>query len=469
MTRVAYFDCWNGAAGDMITGALLDAGGDFVRLQAALEPMGAGGFTLSVDRVLKNGIACAKYRVKVVGDDGGPQPASHHAATTATTASKGDAAGGEDPGFTPAHHGRTLAAVLDVVAKAAIPQRAKDDATRVFRRLAEAEAAVHGIALDDVHFHEVGTLDAIADVVGACFLLADLGVDEVRCSPLPIGRGFVRAAHGMLPVPAPATLKLLKGVPTYDNGERGELVTPTGAAILVTLAAGFGPAPAMTTIAAGYGAGDREHANTANALRVLLGDATPGAARGASSSSASAPSPSAAAATQPSSAPSPSAAAPSSSTSSATHSSSPLVERLHVVEANVDDATGQQLAFVVEDLLVRGALDAWTTAITMKKGRPAATIHALVDAAHVDVAFDTLFAAGITLGARKVDVERRSLPRDEVVVSTPWGDVPVKRATHRGAVVRAEPEYDVCARIAREQGVPLVDVQRAATAAARAK
>ncbi|MDO8630148.1 MAG: nickel pincer cofactor biosynthesis protein LarC, partial [Phycisphaerales bacterium] len=241
--RVAYFDCFSGAGGDMIVASLLDAGADAAALREGLAGLGLSGYTLAVERVNKQGLAAVRF----------------HVALDATT-------------HQPHRH---LKHIIEIIDSAKLPDRVRDRAKRIFTRLAEAEAGIHGATVEEVHFHEVGAVDAIVDVVGAVFALELLGVERVACSPIPVGSGTISCAHGVMPVPAPATAELLKGVPIAACDETGELTTPTAAAVLTTLASEFGSMPAMTTTAIGYGAGTRDGQKRPNILRVLIGDAAP--------------------------------------------------------------------------------------------------------------------------------------------------------------------------------------------------
>lgn len=301
---IAYFDCFNGASGDMIVGALLAAGADLEMLKRDLAVLGLDGVTLASRRVERQGIFATKFDVTVRGEVEGPAalvetgPSRHEHAHTAhdhghgheheahdhphesdldfphgnvhAHAHKHDREHSHDQALGHAHAHRTLADVEAVLDR--LPEPAQGRAKAVFRRLAEAEAKVHGTTAPFVHFHEVGMDDAIADVAAAVLCMQQLNITEVQCSPLPLGSGMVRCAHGLMPVPVPAVVELLAGVPSYDNGERGELVTPTGAALLTALATRFGPAPAWTLSGVGYGAGTREGQKIPNLLRVMLGE-----------------------------------------------------------------------------------------------------------------------------------------------------------------------------------------------------
>jgi len=387
--RVGYFDCFSGAAGDMILGALIDAGLPLAVLESVVARLHLPGVSLAAEKAQRHGIAVTHVRVNV------------------------------EPGSQKAH--RHLPEIERIIAAADLPGPVTDDALRIFRRLAEAEAAVHGTPIEKVHFHEVGAADAIVDVVGACAGLRELGVERVLCSPIPTGSGQVTCHHGVMPVPAPATARLLEGAPLAACAEPGELTTPTGAAILTTLADAYGPPPTMTLRAVGYGAGTRQGQTRPNFLRLLLGDET-GRRDDADR------------------------------------------DTVLQLETQVDDATAQSLSFALERLLESGALDAFLTPIVMKKGRPGALLTVLARAADADGLEAILFAETGTLGVRRRECQRTTLRRRHESVCTPFGEVRVKVSERDGAE-RAWPEYEDCAAAARKAGVSLRSVQEAALAA----
>lgn len=384
--RCAYFDCFCGAAGDMILAALVHAGLKLDFLQEVVARLRLPGVELDAAPVQRGGFAATHITVRTAHE-------AHH------------------------HH-RHLPDILKIIAAAQFSPRVTKDAGRVFTRLAEAEAAAHGISVDKVHFHEVGAADAIVDIVGACAGLEALGIEKLVCSPIPTGSGTVECAHGILPVPAPATAELLRGVPLAACDEPGELTTPTGAAILTTLAESFGPLPPMRLASIGYGAGTRENRSRPNILRVLIGDL-----------------------------PVPAGDAP---------------ESILVLETQVDDATGQNVAYAVERLLEAGALDVFTVPIGMKKGRPGQLVTVLcrpTDAAALEA---ILFGETTTLGVRRHECQRTALERTTQTVTTRFGALRVKVGRRGDQVVQAWPEYEDCAAAARTHGVPLRTVQDAA-------
>ena len=383
--RFAYFDCFSGAAGDMILGGLVHAGLQLSVLHDVIARLELPGVELAVARAARGGIAATHVEVKI-----GEAARQRH---------------------------RHLPYILAMIRGAGLPRAAASNAVRVFERLAGAEALVHGVSVEQVHFHEVGAADAIVDVVGACVGLDALGVDVVVCSPIPTGHGTVTCEHGVMPVPAPATAELLRGVPLATCDERHELTTPTGAAILTTLAKSFGPLPAMAVDAIGYGAGTRENRSRPNFLRVLVGEAT---------------------------------------------EAGDEADQVVVLEAQMDDSTGQALAYAIERVLEAGALDAFIVPITMKKGRPGQLLTVLSHPDGVPALEDVILAETTTLGVRRHTCARRKLARERESVTTRFGTVRVKTGQRGDRVVKAWPEFEDCATAAKRCGVALRTVQDAA-------
>ncbi len=369
---ICYLDAFAGISGDMTVGALLDAGADFSAVCAALESLGTGA-AFRLEKSKRRGIAAAKFIVE----------------------------GGE----TRKH--RHLPHIVKMIQAAALPERAQRNAVAVFERLGAAEAKVHGVPVEKVHFHEVGAVDSICDIVAACVALELLGVEEVHSSPLNVGSGVVSTEHGVLPVPAPATAELLAGVPVYARGPAMEMTTPTGAALAATLARSFGPMPPMRIRAAGYGAGDNDIAEHPNVLRVLLGESI----------------------------------------------RVPEAQAVWAVEANIDDAAPQVLGYAMERLLAAGALDVTYTPAQMKKNRPGVTVSVLCRPEQRDEMANILFAETPTLGVRMHECERRVRERRMEEVDTPYGKIRVKVS---GA--GCAPEYEDCRNAALASGAPLREV-----------
>lgn len=393
--RIAYFDCFSGIAGDMVLGALVGCGLDIEDLRQDLAGLALDGFRLEHRSVRRGALGADKVDV-VVDEEGHPH--------------------------------RGLSDLREVLESSDLPDGVAEQADQVFVRLVEAEANVHGMPANEVHLHDVGAVDAIVDVVGACAGLRRLGIDEVRCSPLNVGGGIVQSAHGELPVPAPATAYLLCGAPVYSRGPRVELVTPTGAALVATLSAGFGPWPEMVLDAVGYGAGDHEFEGMANILRLAVGSRA-GSHVGSGAEGVGHAGP------------------------------------VSVIETNLDDITPQILGSVVQRLLEAGALDAYTVPIFMKKNRPGVQLTVLSPTEHVELLADLIFRETTTLGLRTFPVRRHELHRRHEDVDTPWGRVRVKVGELGDSVVSATPEYEDCEAVSRAHGVPLKQVIQAAASA----
>jgi hypothetical protein len=376
--KLAYFDCFSGISGDMTLGALLHAGCDLDHLRNELHGLQVPGWELSAEKVWKNGMAATYARVKA-------EDQQKH---------------------------RPLSAILGILNKSQLPPPVRDRAASIFQKLGEAEARVHDVPLEKIHFHEVGAVDAIIDVVGACIGFHALAIDKFACSPLNVGGGTAKMAHGVLPVPAPATANLLQGKPTYSNGVQRELVTPTGAAIVATLCESFGPQPAMSVSAIGYGAGTADLESQPNVLRIMIGEAAEKAVPA--------------------------------------HD-----QEITVIEANLDDMNPQIYGYVQEKALAAGALDVFTTPVQMKKNRPGTLLTVLCRPADAQGLMSLIFAETTTFGVRSHTAQRRVLPRESVKVKTKFGDVRVKLSRVNGRVLHAAPEYEDCRKLAEEKNVPL--------------
>jgi uncharacterized protein (TIGR00299 family) protein len=422
-----YFDCASGAAGDMILGALIDAGIALDDVRAALGSLAIAPDTVWTQRVTRAGISATKFCVR--GEDVPPSAHSHShahqvaeagsseadAGLTANGARPGGAVSGSATAVTHAHDDshRTLAEIYAVIERSALSDTGRERARQLFERLAAAEAAVHGTTLDKVHLHEVGSLDSIIDIVGTVFAMEALGVDRVVASALNVGGGTVRCAHGTYPVPAPATLRLLNDAPIYSGRPAVELVTPTGALLITGFASEFGPLPAMRPRRIGYGAGSRDFADTANVVRVVIGEADASA-------------------------------------------SSHLVV---VLEAEIDDMNPQIFGVLMDRLLAEGALDVFYTAIQMKKNRPG-TLLTVVAPPSLRARLTTIvFQESTTIGLRFREMQRECLDRETVVIDTPLGPVRFKVARRDGTVMNVAPEFDDCVRVAAEHRRPVKEVQ----------
>jgi uncharacterized protein (TIGR00299 family) protein len=387
VSRIVYFDCTSGASGDMVLGAVVDLGLPLERLRDELAKLGLGGYRLEARRVTRAGLAATK--VDVVPD--GPTPGHRH-----------------------------LADILALLDASSLEAEVREPAAALFRRLAEAEAAVHRTPIETVHFHEVGAIDSIVDVVGGVIALRSLGAARFAASPLNVGTGTVAMSHGTFPVPPPATARLVAGVPVYGEGE-GELLTPTGALLVTAHASQYGPLPPMRLERVGHGAGSRETKGRPNVLRLIVGEeAAPGAG-----------------------------------------------ERVLVLETEVDDASPQLLGPLLDRLLAAGALDAFFTPVQMKKGRPGVLVTAIADPSRREAIEELLFRETTTLGVRRQEWDRTVLERETATVETAYGPIRVKIGRRGETVYNAWPEFDDCQRAAGEKGVAVKEVLAAALAAWR--
>lgn len=455
--RIAYLECFSGISGDMFLGALIDAGVPARLLEDTVAALNLGA-RLEISRLDRSGIAATKVDVIIGGEKDMPREqywrerelkkrhehltghtherAHEHAHAHDATQQGAVTIDTREPQLhhTATHgHGRGLKEIRQIIAAAPISETARQRATAIFQALGEAEAKIHNAGIETIHFHEVGSVDAIVDIVCAAVGSEALAVDEWVCSPLNVGGGTVYCAHGTFPVPAPAVIELLAGAPIYSGGLQMELVTPTGAAIARTLAARFAPFPAMRIEKAGYGAGSRNFEKHPNVLRLTVGEAV--------------------------------SERDVASYVSTEEQGLAATDVVRVIEANLDDATPQLLGYVQERLMAAGALDVFCTAIQMKKNRPGTLLSVLAHPANEPNLVDILFAESTTLGVRIREERRRVLERRTVTVHTPWGEVRVKVA-HLGDQVRnAAPEYDDCRRLAAEHHIPLKQVMQAAMSA----
>jgi len=384
--KTLYFDCFSGASGNMILGGLIELGVDADVLRSELAKLDLSGIELVIDKVDRSGINSTHVEVKYPHE----------------------------------HVHRHLRDIVKIIDGSSLSETVKQRAVAIFTRLAEAEAKVHGISVERVHFHEVGALDAIVDIVGACIGFEMLGIERFVSSSLNLGSGSVEIAHGKFPVPPPAVAELVRGVPVYSSEGTGELVTPTGAAIITTVCDSYGVLPEIALEQVGYGAGTRDTKGSPNTIRLMLGETTGDhvVSKGRS-------------------------------------------EKLAVLESNIDDASPQTLGFVMDRAFELNALDCWFTPIQMKKNRPATLLAVLCEYADVAKIQEMLFRETTTLGIRKREVERTSLERTVESVSTEFGEVQVKVSSLNGKTITRKPEFDDLKRIAESSGLTLRSVEAA--------
>ena len=418
MTKIAYFQPFSGCSGDMTLGALADAGLDLEELRKGLRKLNLGGYSIEEETVRRGAFQCTRVRV-VLDEPGGPSGRvtenghshehahshSHaHSHATETKASPGEA------------H-RSLGSIIELIDSSDLPAGAVKNAKAVFTRLGEAEARVHGVDIEEVHFHEVGAVDSIVDIVGSCLALELLDIDEVYCGPIAVGTGFVEGAHGRMPLPAPATAELLKGFPVEQVDSGAELTTPTGAALMTTLAVAFGPMPPVTITSTGLGAGDERHGAVPNALRVFLAER---------------------------------------------NGEKPETDTVLLLETNIDDMSSEWIGHLMDRLFENGALDVYVTPILMKKTRPAHKLSIIGPLEREKELTDTLFTESTTLGVRRAEIERIVLQRETTEIETPWGPIRIKIARHGGEQVGASPEYEDLKRVAEAAELPIKEVHRQA-------
>ncbi len=385
MTKLAYLDCGCGISGDMTLGALVDAGVKIEALNQIIGSLGLPDCRLVAEEVKRQGFRATQVSVQ----------------------------------YPPEHEHRHLRQIFAMIDAGRLTERQKNAARLIFTRLAEAEAKVHGVSIDKIHFHEVGAADAIADVVGAVAGFDLLGVERITASPVPTGWGTIKMAHGQSSIPAPATAELLKGIPLAESDVQGELTTPTGAAILSVLAEDFGPVPPMIPRRIGCGAGGNDWPQRPNILRIILGDSD----------------------------------APDDNVQA---------DQICRLETNLDDASGESIGYSIERLWDAGALDVYTTAINMKKNRPGVLLSVLCRPSEADRLEEIIFRETSTLGVRRSRVDRHILARESHAVDTIWGSIEGKIARLGGDFLRFTPEFDACSRIAHEHNLPLGKVYEAA-------
>jgi pyridinium-3,5-bisthiocarboxylic acid mononucleotide nickel chelatase len=427
-----YFDCFSGASGDMMLGALLDVGVPFDALRAALGSLAVDHGVLSAERVLRAGVSATKFelaesqRAAVAlqhshshahghGEDHAHSHGHAHDAQRAGQANHH----AQDHAHEAGHDHHSLVDIQRYVGRSALSPAAKTRVMSLFHRLAEAEAAIHDVPLDRIHLHEVGAIDSIVDIVGVVFAMESLGVDRVVSSPLNVGSGTVRCAHGEFPVPAPATARLLKDVPIYSRGAATELTTPTGALLITEYAQSFGPIPAMRVQAIGYGAGDKDFPGQPNVLRVMLGQADEG----------------------------------------------PAFERIVTLECEIDDMNPQLFGPLMNRLYEAGALDVYYAAVQMKKNRPGTLVTVIAPPERRDALAGVLFTETTTIGVRHQELLRERLERKVITIATPCGPIRFKVSSRDGRILNASPEFEDCASAAAERGLPIKEVQAQAISA----
>ncbi len=375
---IIYFDCFSGISGDMILGALLDLGLDPEIWKRELKKLPLEGYEIKVSKKTKGFLQGTD--VEIISYD----EKTH----------------------------RHLSDLLEIVEKSRVSERVKELSKKVFIKIAEAESKIHNEPIEEVHFHEIGAIDTIIDVVGSFIALEILKIEEVYSSPLPLGEGFVETSHGIIPVPAPATIEILKGVPVYSGGIKGELVTPTGAGIISTLAKNFGPIPNMKIYKVGYGAGKKDF-SIPNLLRVFMGEIIPNVRE----------------------------------------------EKNLVIEANIDDMNPQIYGYIMEKFFEKGALDVTLTPIFMKKGRPGILLTILIEPWMEQEIAEVLFKETSTIGFRKYFVDKMMMEREIKEIDTLWGKVRVKVSRY-GSFEKISPEYEDCRKIAEKEGIPLINIMK---------
>jgi uncharacterized protein (TIGR00299 family) protein len=422
-----YLDCFSGAAGDMILGALIDVGVPIDEVRRALGSLAITPDTVWTERVTRAGLSATRFRVRGEALDEHPEAQPVHAAAGHEQGHRHhhDTGHAHQPsrehshagGVSHAHHTdhahRTLAEIGALIDRSALSASGKARARHLVQRLGVAEAAIHGVPLEQVHLHEVGALDSIIDIVGTVFALESLGADRIVSSPLNVGRGTIRSAHGVYPVPAPATVRLLEGAPIYAGPQRVELVTPTGALLVTDYATEFGAIPAMRVRATGYGAGSRDLPETPNVVRVILGE----------------------------------------------QDDAPASHVVVVIEAEIDDMNPQIFGPLMDRLLGAGALDVYYTPVQMKKNRPGTLLTIVAPPSAREPLTATVFRETTTIGVRFREMWRECLDRESVAVETPLGAIRIKIARRNGAIVNAAPEFDDCVRLATEHDRPIKEIQ----------
>ncbi len=417
--KTLYLDCFAGISGDMFVGAMLDVGLDLSVLQRELSKLPLAGYRLEANKVDKRGLQATHFKVIL-----------QEAGSAERLADSGE---GADAVNSHAHEHRHLHEILALINDSDLSAQVKQQASAIFSRLGEAEAHVHGIPIEQVHFHEVGAVDAIVDIVSAAIAIEQLAVERITASPLHLGSGMVKMSHGLYPIPAPATAELIAGIPTYSTDAKGELTTPTGAAIVTTLAHTFGPMPAMTISRTGYGAGTKDR-DFPNVVRAMIGEQA--------------------------------SINPVSYTPVSYTPTAYLIGEAIVIEANIDDMNPQHYEPLMAHLLTAGALDVALIPIQMKKQRPGTQLQLIAKQENLDQLLSVVFQESSTIGVRTYPVTRFMLPREIQAVQTIYGPIQVKIARYEGRIVNAVPEYEDCRKCADAAHVSIKIVTATAISAA---
>ena len=382
--KIAYFDCFSGISGDMAVGALLDAGLKVEALEKELKKLGLSGYQLEVNKVVKKGISATQFKVKI-----------------------------KEEGVE-----RRFRDILDILEKSKLDEEVKRETKKIFFNIAQAESKIHQKDIDKIHFHEIGGLDSIIDITSAVIGVKTLGIEEIYSSALPVGKGFVKCAHGLIPVPAPATLELLKNIPIYSGGIESEMITPTGAAIISTLAKNFGERPLMKIERIGYGAGEKEFA-IPNLLRVSIGEKV---------------------------------------LNDGNLKDGYVNDEAVLIETNIDDMNPEFYDYIMDQLFSQGALDVFLTPIQMKKNRPAHMLSVIVYEQNLKEILDVLFSESTTLGVRIGEIKRLRLAQQNFIAETKHGKIKVKVGIFEGEIKNIAPEYEDCKKIAKQHKIPLKEV-----------
>lgn len=382
--KIAYFDCFSGISGDMTVGALLDAGLKIETLEKELKKLGLSGYQLEVKKVVKKGISATQFKVKI-----------------------------KEEGVE-----RRFKDILTILEKSKLDEEIKKGTKKIFFNIAQAESKIHQKDIDKIHFHEIGGLDSIIDITSAVIGIKTLGIEEIHSSALPVGKGFVKCSHGVIPVPAPATLELLKNIPTYSGGIESEMITPTGAAIISTLTKSFGKRPLMKIERIGYGAGEKEF-TIPNLLRVSIGEKI---------------------------------------LKDENLKDGYVSDEAVLIETNIDDMNSEFYDYIMDQLFSQGALDVFLTPIQMKKNRPAHMLSIIVYEQNLKEILEVLFSESTTLGVRVREVKRLRLSQQNFMAETKYGKIKVKVGMFKGEIKNIAPEYEDCKKIAKQHQIPLKEI-----------